>query len=119
MRGREILDNADVLITDNRIVAVGRRQRDRTGRATVIDSERQDGDPGSLTPLPRPVAGARDPYAQVGQYPEQPGLRGDHHARSADEQDGRASYQDRVETGAMIGPRTTHRAGSVPGRRDP
>lgn len=107
MRGREILENADVLITDNRIVAVGPRDSVTVPQgATVIDVTGKTVLPGFidthyhaqwlvpeihtqqvwqyLTNLAFGVTTTRDPQTNSTDI---------------------LSYQDRVETGAMLGPR--------------
>ena len=107
MRGREILENADVVITDNRIVAVGKRDSVTVpAGATIIDVSGKTVIPGFidthyhaqwlvpeihtqqvwqyLTNLAFGVTTTRDPQTN-----------------STDV----LSYQDRVETGSMLGPR--------------
>jgi hypothetical protein len=107
MRGNEIIENADVVITDNRIVAVGKRDSVTVPEgATVIDV-------GGKTLLP----GFIDTHyhaqwlvpeihtQQVWQYLTNLAFgvttTRDPQTNSTDI----LSYQDRVETGAMIGPR--------------
>jgi Tol biopolymer transport system component len=108
MKGLEILDGADVVITDNRIVAVGRRDSVTVpDGATIIDVTGKTVLPGFidthyhaqwlvpeihteqvwqyLTNLAYGVTTTRDPQTNSTDI---------------------LSYQDRVETGAMLGPRT-------------
>jgi hypothetical protein len=107
MKQQEIIDSADVVVTDNRIVAVG-----KTGTVTVPDGARIV-DVTGKTLLPGFVDTHYHPQWLVPEiHPEQVWQYLTHFAfgvtTTRDPQTGSTdvlSYADRVETGGMIGPR--------------
>lgn len=107
MKGHEIIENADVVVTDNRIVAVGRRDSVQVpAEAQIIDVSGKTLIPGLvdthyhaqwLVPEIHP--------AQVWQYLT---MLAYGVTTTRDPQTGSTdvlSYQDRVATGGMVGPR--------------
>jgi hypothetical protein len=107
MKGHEILDSADVVVTDNRIVAVG-----RTGEVGIPDGARIV-DVSGKTVMPGLVDTHYHPQWLVPEiHPEQTWQYLTNLAygvtTTRDPQTGSTdilSYQDRVETGGMLGPR--------------
>jgi Tol biopolymer transport system component len=83
MKGREIIEDADIVVRDNRIVAVGARGHP-DGRARDRRA-RQDGHPRVRGhALPPAVAHAADPQHADLAVPRHAGLRHHHHPRPAD-----------------------------------
>ena len=89
MKGHEIVENADIVIRNNRIVSVG-PARPGAGRRAGHRRERQDHRAGLRRhPLPH-VAGLGTPLAAALDLSGQSGLRRHHHPRSADRHHRRA-----------------------------
>jgi hypothetical protein len=107
MKGKEIIDDADVVVTNNRIAAVGRRGQVKIpGGAKVIDVSGKTVMPGmvdvhyhSQSLMPEIHSGQTWQYLTTLAY----GF-----TTTRDPQTGTTdilSYEDRVENGGMIGPR--------------
>jgi Tol biopolymer transport system component len=107
MKGHEIIENADVVVTDNRIVAVGKRDSVTVPEgATVIDVSGQTLLPGFVDTHYHPQWLVPEIHpAQTWQYLTNLAYGV---TTTRDPQTGSTdvlSYQDRVETGGMLGPR--------------
>jgi len=112
--GRRVIDNGDIVITDNRIVSVGHGQRPR--RRAVIDVSARRSFRGSSTSTP--IRGRRGHPRDAGlEVSRQPGVgvttTRDPQTSTTDV----LTYADLVETGEILGPRIYHTGRACSGTR--
>ena len=94
--GREVIENADIVVTDNRITAIGKRGSVKIPNGAHVDGRLGQDDHAGLRRHARaPARGVEHPSRRAVELRGEPRVRRNDGARSADGRDGRAVVRRR------------------------